>query len=103
MTGFTGATASPGWRRCPPWDTRLAQGGKGLDGKGEGSGQNPAGVEEVAGNKHEIDLLPHRRCRHLGKDGKKIPVTGRLTRRVAVGLAEMDICGVEKAHTPTCG
>ena len=78
------------------WDAGVLQGLKGLDCAGEGAGEDLAGVEQVAGDKEEIDLFSNGICDNAAEYTKEVFVAFGFAGRGAVGFAEVNVGGVEK-------
>ena len=67
-------------------------------GASKGEGKDLASVEQVASNQNEIDLLPDCGDNDVAKHAEEVFVTYGFTGRGAVGFAEVDIGGVNKAN-----
>lgn len=76
------------------WDTGILQGLQGFDGAGKGTGQDLAGVKQVASNQDKIYLLGDGVGHNAAQHTEEVFVAFRFTGRGAVGFAEVDVGGV---------
>lgn len=78
-------------------DTGVFQRLQGFDGAGKGAGEDLAGMEQVAGDEDEIDFFGNCISNDAAEHTKEVFIALGFIGRSAVGLAEMDVSGMDKA------
>lgn len=81
---------------CDAGDAGVFQWLQGLDGAGEGAGEDLTGVEQVAGDEDKIDPLRDGGGHNAAEHAEEVIVAFGLTDGGAVGFAEVDVSGVEE-------
>lgn len=76
----------------------ILQGQESFDGTGESTGEDLAGVEEVAGDEDKIDPLRDGAGHNAPEHAEEVFVTFGFAKGGPVGLPQVDICGMDIAH-----